>query len=137
MTHYDIYFENKPIGIARVESVGLYTQFQCRCNFLVKGSYRIIAQYGTLQIDLGLCIPQDNIFVTSAKVATKKLNKETPCIFAVDTKERDKTFIAVDSQEKFAYIAKLAKAKFCIQKDIRGIMINNDYCESPGVISSK
>lgn len=137
MASYDIYFKNEPIGIAYVESAGLYTHFKCRCNFPAKGSYRVIAQYSTSQIDLGLCVPQDNLFVTNAKVATKKLNTEIPYIFAMDTKYSDQTFIPVDPKKEFGYITKLEKARFSILKNIRGILVSNDYCKSSGVISSK
>ena len=123
MTRYDIYFENKPIGIACVESVGLYTQFQCRCSFRNEGSYRIIAQYGAVQIDLGLCIPANNMFVTNAKIATKKLNGSPPYFFALDIKQNNVTFVPVDPQENFSFIEKLSGAKFHIKNGIKGILI--------------
>lgn len=137
MMRYDIYFENKAVGIACVESTGLYTLFRCRCKFRKEGSYRITAEYGMLRIDLGLCFPEENMFVTNARVATKKLNTETPRFFAYDVKRNDMKFIPVDPQTNFTYIGKLAEAKFHVNENIRGILIDNDHHGSPCVISSK
>lgn len=123
---YNIYFDNKAIGVASVESAGLYTEYQCRCKFDVRGSYRIIAQYGALQVDLGLCYPEKNFFVTRARVANNKLNGALPYFLAVDNKHRDKKFIPINPNEQFLHIAKLNCAFFIVRNNIKGIVINKD-----------
>jgi len=137
MKHYNIYFRNKAVGVACVEHVGLYTQFQCQCYFDQKGSYRIKAQYGTVCVDLGLCVPDSNAFVIKTKVANRKLNGETPFFFVLDTKGGNTKFLPVNPQVSFDHIRRLTEAKFYIKNGIPGILIKSDGHELPGMTSSE
>lgn len=137
MISYDIKLENQSVGIVCVEHVGLYTQFQCRCTFKKEGSYRIMAQYGASCINLGLCVPENNVFVTRMKVATKKLNGEIPHFFAVDTKNKDLKFFPVKPEHNISCIANLPEAKFYIENGVPGILIEGGAYELSGMTSSE
>ena len=137
MTRYDVYYESKPIGFVQVEPVGLYTHYRCRCSFRENGLYRIVAKYGKLCIDLGICIPEHDEFVAYARVPTKNLNEASPCFYAIERNRHKKEFIPVDTRHEFAFITQLVKAKYYVMNDVRGILIENDQRDSFGEISSK
>ncbi len=123
MALFDIFREDISVGNAFVETVGLYTMFTCRCNFQDKGIYRIIAQYGSVKIDLGICIPQEDGYATFAKIPTKNISNDVPQFYAIEGSQSNMIFIPVKTHETFDYITNLPEARFYNREGECGLLI--------------
>ena len=127
MVLYDILWQNQSVGTACVETVGLYTKFQCRCSFSNEGMYRVFAQYGSVKADLGICVPEESEYVTCAKIPTKNLNNEIPQFYVSDGVDENMFFVPVRADEKFCNLDRLFEARFCVQEGEKGLLIKNTY----------
>ena len=72
---YDITYEGAPVGAARMETLGLYYVFSCRCRLPEEGLYRIHAVNGETREDLGICIPVDGAFGMDKKIPQKRIGE--------------------------------------------------------------
>lgn len=126
MKQYKIFLRDKAIGTACVETDGLYTRFLCKCSFPDAGIYRVVADFGPIQIDLGVCIPQGECSVTKAKIPSKRLNDQTPNFFAIPSLQADFAFVEIDPENEFPYLRNLATAKFSVQEGKRGLLIHKN-----------
>ena len=70
---YEIIFGNKTVGNATVKKEGLYYKITCVCNPPSRKLHRITVGNGTTEIDLGICVPDENGFTLSARVPIKQL----------------------------------------------------------------
>lgn len=126
MKQHKIFLRNKAVGSVSIEVDGLYTRFLCKCSFPDAEIYRIVADYGPVQIDLGVCIPQGECFVTRARVPSKRLGDQTPSFLAIPSIKTDFAFVAMDPQNAFPHLSGLATAKFSVQKGKRGLLIQKN-----------
>ena len=78
MADYDIVYENRPVGTARMEKQGLYLLFSCRCRLPDDEMYRIHVKNGENREDLGICIPVDGGFGMDKRIPVKRLGEGTP-----------------------------------------------------------
>ena len=74
---YDITYEGAPVGAARMEKLGLYYVFSCRCRLPDDGLYRIHVIAGENREDLGICIPLDGLFGMDKRLPIKRLGEGT------------------------------------------------------------
>ena len=74
---YDITYEGAPVGAARMEKLGLYYVFSCRCRLPDDGLYRIHVIAGENREDLGICIPLDGLFGMDKRLPLKRLGEGT------------------------------------------------------------
>lgn len=126
MKQYKIFLRDKAIGTVSVETDGLYTRFLCKCSFPDDRIYRIVADFGPIQTDLGVCIPQGECFVTKAKIPSKRINDQTPNFFAIPSLQADFAFVEIDPKNAFPYLSDLSTAKFSIQEGKRGLLIHRN-----------
>ena len=118
--------DGKKVGNAYIDTNGLYTSFQCKCSFPIDGIYRINAKYGVRYIDLGVCIPNGDSYVTSAKIPTKNLGEEEPAFYAIRKGSENLIFIAVDEHTDFRYLKRLVDARFQVQNGQKGLLIRDN-----------
>ena len=123
MVQYKVFLRDKVIGIASVETENLYTHFICKCSFPDAGIYRILAEFETFQIDLGICVPNGDCFVTRANVPTKRLRKQTPSFVAIPAQQTDFRFVEIEPQNAFLHLSDLASATFSVQDGKKGLLI--------------
>ena len=126
MKCYDIFYRNVKIGVAHTEELGLYTLFQCICQLPDEGLHRIYVQYGSACFDLGLCVPENNLFAIRKRIATKKLNKSIPQFYvSVETPECSE-FVPIDAFKEFKCISRLLNGRFSARGQIRGMIFTDD-----------
>ena len=78
-------------------------------------------------MDLGVCIPDEDLFVTYGKIPTKHLGNTELHFYATESNQlRDMDFVPIDPHNTFDYIEKLMAAKFCVQSGKRGLLISRD-----------
>lgn len=126
MNQYKIFLRNKAVGTVSIEVDGLYTRFLCQCSFPDAEIYRIVADYGSVQINLGVCIPQGEYFVTRARVPSKRVGEQTPSFLAIPSIETDFAFVEIDPQNAFPHLSGLTTAKFSDQYEKRGLLIQRN-----------
>jgi len=88
---YDITYNGAPVGTARMEKLGLYYLFSCRCRLPDQGLYRIHVISPQTREDLGICVPMGDVFGMDKKIAAKHLGEGIPAFELVekDWKPRD------------------------------------------------
>ena len=147
---YDITYEGAPVGAARMEKLGLYYVFSCRCRLPKEGLYRIHAISGDTREDLGICIPMDGAFGMDKKIPTKRLGdgrltfelvpkdwkpweivpESEPVPQMEETEEEtvqnesdEEVFVPVSEEEPFEHLDKLEDARMEMRDDQVGIVI--------------
>jgi len=159
MADYDIVYENRPVGTARMEKQGLYLLFSCRCRLPDGEMYRIHVKSGENREDLGICIPVDGEFGMDKRIPAKRLGEGTP-VFELVPKDwipekeeipepeeiaepeeiteavaeklpepEGELFIPVSEEEPFPYLDRLEHAVMEVRNDVPGVVIENDMEE--------
>lgn len=126
MECYNIMLGSNKVGIVSIETVGLYTRFWCRCAFPDEGFYRVLAQYSEITVDLGICVPNDDEYVTQAKIPSKGLGKGIPRFYAVDRSKADIKFVPLKEGECLGCIDRLPDATLSIHKNEKRLVFPND-----------
>ena len=97
------------MGHARIQKEGLFYKFVCSCTPPDGSVYRISVSDGEHRRDLGICVPQGDVFTLIARVPCKCLNGESLQFELTDKKI---TAIPVRSGEPFAHLDQLETARF-------------------------
>ena len=85
---FPILFENQTVGEVQVILKGLYYQFLCKCSLPDKDIYRIVLFDGTKEQNLGICVPDGQVFGLTKKLPKKNVNGEQ-WQFRLHSKELD------------------------------------------------
>ena len=147
---YDIIYNDRPVGTARMEKQGLYLFFSCRCTLPDEEMYRIHAISGDAREDLGICIPMDGAFGMDKKIPAKRLGdgrltfelapkdwkpreivpEPEPVPQMEETEEEtvqnefnEEVFVPVSEEEPFEHLDKLEDARMEMRDDQVGIVI--------------
>ena len=146
---YDITYDGEPVGAARMEKMGLYYVFSCRCRLPEEGLYRIHAINGETREDLGICVPIGSAFGMDKKIPAKRLGegdltfellpkdwKPQPVMTEPEPAEtepqpnpmeeeieQEELFIPVSDEEPFDYLDKLEDARMEVRDDVTGIVV--------------
>ena len=121
---YEIRRGNDVVGTATVEKQGLYYRFFCQCQIQGQGMRRILVSCGKTRIDLGICVPLEDVFGLEKKVPCKQLGEGMP-EFQLLPKYPDVKgkFIPVYPDEPFAYMSRLKDAYLSVRDGQPGIVI--------------
>lgn len=68
---FEIRMGDAVVGSADVKKNGLYYHITCTCKPPNKEIHRIIMYDGSVQKDLGICVPAGNVFTLSARIPVK------------------------------------------------------------------
>ena len=148
MDTYDITYDGRSVGTARMEKQGLYYVFFCRCRLPDDKLYRIHVICGENREDLGICVPMDDAFGMDKKIPSKRLGEAAPAfellpkdwmppveiipepvepVIEEEIREPEKAeelFVPVSEEEPFEYLDKLENAVFAEQNGQPGVLIN-------------
>lgn len=123
---YEILRGSESIGLAEVTREGLYYRFRCRCKLTGAVIYKITVQMGSNLRDLGVLVPENDIFALETRVPAKYFGTGDPRFFAVPhNKSPAAEFIPISPDEPFVYLARLRKAYMAKQNGITGIVLEN------------
>ena len=119
----------KPVGKVRVQRLGLYYAFYCRCEQIEEQLYRVIAVCGDRQENLGIPVPKDGVFLLEKKLPIKQIG-EGKMTFVLKPKKahRKETFVPICPEEPFAYLSRLKTSFLAIRDGQIGISIQ---CPAP------
>lgn len=68
---FEIHSNGVVVGSADVKRKGLYYHITCTCKPPSKDIHRIIMYSGSVQKDLGICVPSGNAFALSVRIPVK------------------------------------------------------------------
>ena len=123
---YEILRGSEAIGMAEVTREGLYYRFRCRCKLSGSVIYKITVQTGSNLRDLGVLVPENDVFILEKRVPAKYFGTDDLRFSAVPhSKSMKGVFIPVYPDEPFAYLARLRKAYMKKQNGITGIVLEN------------
>ena len=124
---YSVFLGDEELGKVLVERLGLYYGICCRCTLTGSVRFKLMAECGENQVDLGLCVPQGSLFGVDTKIPIKRLG-EGKLHFRLVPKHRkvDGKFVSVKPDEPFSYIRQLQNAHLAKQDGHLGIVLSED-----------
>lgn len=119
---YDVFQGERAVGTIRVERLGLYYHFSCRCRPEGKQLLRLWMRRGRQETDLGLCVPVEGAFGTEKRIPVKQCGEGGPAFFLCAPHVRHQ-FIPLAPEEPFRYIHRLENAYLEQRGNTLGIVI--------------
>ena len=124
MQCYNVMLNGCIVGTAIVETEGLYLRFRIRCKPPDSQIYRLVMLCGSQQMDLGVCVPEDDHFVLNKRIQSKLVGEGEPQFFLAVRKNVDSTlFIQVDTEKPFGHLDRLPAARFEIRDGACGLAL--------------
>ena len=110
---WNVYFKDKAGGNCRIVREGLYNCVSCRCGRVAEGICRLILECEDQRLDLGVLVPMEGGFGIDKKLPAKHLPQGQP-VFSIEVpgQNTETRFIPVRDGEGFAYLSRLADARF-------------------------
>lgn len=130
--HYHIYLGQDKAGEVTVKREGLYYLFQCRCRLPSMPIYCAVLQNGNAQFNLGVCVPEGNIFRASKRIPVKLLDKQEFSFFLIEKQKNPTKVVPVDVQKPFRYLEELENAYFQRSNGTAQICIEEVKTQDPG-----
>ena len=122
---YDVLLGGEAAGKAQVSREGLYYCFQCRLHLSGEVMYKLILQKEGQSLDLGVPVPQGNLFTLTTRIPIKRIGEGPFTIRAVPKHAPvGKRFVPLKEDEPFRYLSKLNEAVFAVQDGKSGILID-------------
>ena len=114
------------VGKLQIEKVGLYYRFVCRCRQNSDSVYRLVAQYETNRIPLGVLVPEGLGTGLDRKLPVKQFPEGEPTFLIVPVHPQlQGLFIPLSPEEPFAYLSRLKDAFLTEQNGVTGIFLPN------------
>lgn len=124
---YSVYFGGKEIGSVTVTQEGLYYRFSCCCKLTGEIVCKLTVICDGERLNLGILIPEGNLFCLDTKIPLKRFPKGKPAFEAVPNKVvASGKFVPIKPEEPFAYIARLKEAFLSYQNGQPGVVISSD-----------
>ena len=114
------------VGKLTIEKSGLYYRFICRCRPGSDTVYRLVAQYETSRIPVGVLVPDGLGICLDKKLPAKHFPEERAAFCLVPQHpEFQGLFVPLSPEEPFAYLSRLKDAFLTQQNGVTGIYIPN------------
>lgn len=131
--NYDIFRGGEKIGKAQVKREGLYYRFRCVCSLTGDVIYRLTVTCGERTENLGILIPDGDVFRLEKKLSAGRFPTGEPIIQAVPgNPDRAGFFAPVKPDEPFRYLAGLQSARLARRGDEVGVLLE----DQPAPLSS-
>ena len=119
---YEVFQDDRGAGTVRVERLGLYYHFSCRCRPSGAEPLRLWMRCGRRETDLGLCVPMDGEFGTEKRIPVKQCGEGEPSFFLRSPHIR-RQFVPLSPEEPFRYIHRLENAYLEQRNGVIGIVL--------------
>lgn len=108
---YEVYLGNAAVGKVQLLRQGLYFRVICRCTIPSDRVFRLFAQMGDRQENLGVVVPEGDGFLLDRKIPAKRFTGETlRFLLSSGGGERTGRFVPICPEEPFQYIDRLKTA---------------------------
>lgn len=113
MTSYNIMLNECVVGIAEIETEGLYLTIKAQCSPPDMQIYKLILMCGSKRTDLGICVPEDDFFSINKRIQRKLIGEGTLRFFLeIREDQRSTQFVQINSEGPFDYLDCLPSARF-------------------------
>lgn len=120
----EVFWDRQPVGTACVTREGLYYRFRCECRFPDKRGYRLRVCCGSKTLDLGLCVPEGNLFTLSKRIPIKQVGDGEMSFQAMRNIQKA-SFSPVEENLPFSGIPILQYARLAVNNGQVGIEFKN------------
>ena len=120
---YAIYRKDKKIGNAAVETKGLYYHISCRCTGNSSGHLRLGVSCGDRKVNLGICIPENNVLKINTTVPIKRLGEGELHFYVLEECLQSTNWIELKPNEEFPYLSRLEQARLEVRQGITGVRL--------------
>ncbi len=118
-----VLMDGQTVGTAFITRKGLYLHIRCCCNFPDKKIRRIRMCIENEVFDLGVCIPEKNLFVINKAIPLKRIGAGEISFHVFNIK--DSQFFSLTELDQFNAICKLQNACLSVKNGEAGIMIKD------------
>lgn len=108
---FPILFDDRTIGEAQVQKSVLYYKFFCKCIPPDSKAYRVILIYGETEINLGICVPNNEYFILNKQVPVKYIEEGEWSFMLRSVANANDIQVAVHENEPFPLLDQLELAK--------------------------
>ena len=108
---YSIFFNGFPVGTAALRENGLYYRIEAACRPDNNRMLRLKAYCADNVIDLGLLVPEDDLFVLCKDIPIKLIKSKD---IRFHLQDRDAQLIQIRRNEPFPYLHCLERLKITI-----------------------
>lgn len=106
---YEVLWKGSPVGKATIAKEGLFYRVVCNCYLPREGTYRVKITDGNNECNLGICVPDGNMYSCTARVSCKRFNGNS--FSFVLTAPEDNLSVPIGSGTPFMYLDRLSTAR--------------------------
>ena len=92
--NYPVYYDDRAVGKVTVSQHGLFYFVSCRCSLPEVAYYRLFAQCKTHVEEMGVLVPDGNVYGLQIHIPCKRLSFEQP-VFYIGLRNSQRENIAV------------------------------------------
>ena len=123
--NYSVTVGGKHTGKVIVRRQGLYYHFSCRCSLSGEIMYRLMVTCGTVNVNLGILVPENGGFALDTKQPIKRIGEgELRFVLVPKQDIQPVIFVPISPEEPFAYISRLKRSFLAIRNEQMGLMID-------------
>lgn len=121
---YELTIGGTPVGKVQVLRQGLYYCFHCRCKLSGSTVYRLRAECGDREENLGVLVPMGDGFGLDTRRPAKNLGEGALRFFLLPKHDSpSERFVPIRPEEPFAYLERLKNAYLETRGDQTGAVI--------------
>ena len=114
---YDVKLNDTIVGSVVLHRQGAYYLMECNCKVKMTQRYHLIMQMKGIEIDLGLCLPNNAGLELKTRCKISEIGDNTP-IFTLRNNNQNMCSFTVKTNEPFADISGLPYGRLNIQNGI-------------------
>ena len=130
-TENDILMDNRVIGQATVVQKGLYYNISCKCMFDDRKIYRIQVKDDAVTLDLGICVPEANIFTLNRMIPAKKIGQGIQHFYA-EPAYPENNITPVSEDQAFEDLDRVINGQLEVTQDQIGITFTDQSQDQQG-----
>ena len=118
MKTYDVIYNNKTVGSAKVTTEGLYYKIVCSCALSKPAMYRAYVITEGTNVDLGICVPAKDSYCLLKRIPKKLIVGEDIRFYVSDKEAFDSSkAFQIKEGQPFEHIDKLENAHTEVRND--------------------
>lgn len=122
---YGLYHHENKVGFVKLSRSGMFYTLTCRYQLPEEGIFHLFADNGKEKTDLGRCVRYGQALGAERYLPIKRIG-EGQLHFYILPAESDDIFIPIDDDQPFQQLDKLLNARFAIQSERKGILLNSE-----------
>ena len=125
MEEYNVYLDEKAVGIVQMHKKGLFYNVHCRCSLHEQSIHRLTADCDGRIVDLGICIPYFDGFGIDTMIKASNLNAgDIKFTLSTEKISEKEFFVPIHVNTHFNNIDIIMYAKFERRNGVPGLYIN-------------